>query len=475
MLRLSFAALLFLSAAALCQPLEGPFTVIELSTMATITNPHLTLRNADTADVFYQIADTVFHAAVSLHNGQILAGPEGVLRASGGATVQFCGAVWSGSEWAALVYEVNSINNNTILLRGLNSLRADTVIDWGLNNASQWFASSINISPTISARIGGGFIVGWIDYWTAWRGSWYESGYELQTWDFPAGQAEGSYHFAPCSNFDVLFLRSISADSVLAVCGVESYGVYTQMAVPPEMTDHETGCSADLVDVLLSHRRTALLLSRSVNGQFTPRVMETVNDTCSERLVLNSDPKAATSHPDYGLAWLAGGATELYLTRADTTGAMHLLPGLVAEPQTGYSMGEAALAMTDNGLLAALWVESSPLDSNHVSLRLATVGWDTPLTAHDPRFSLPPSAFSLSCFPNPFNSEVEIRYDVPRTQNVELSVYNLLGQRVASLFDGMKSAGSHSVTWSPHTGSGIYFVTLKSAETVRTSKVVCLR
>ncbi|MFZ5433999.1 MAG: T9SS type A sorting domain-containing protein [Calditrichota bacterium] len=58
---------------------------------------------------------------------------------------------------------------------------------------------------------------------------------------------------------------------------------------------------------------------------------------------------------------------------------------------------------------------------------------------------------------------------------MELSVFNVLGQKVATLFSGPRMAGMHDAVWSPNTAGGIYFVTLKTAATMQTRKVLYLR
>jgi len=122
-----------------------------------------------------------------------------------------------------------------------------------------------------------------------------------------------------------------------------------------------------------------------------------------------------------------------------------------------------------------VWSESEPYTGRGLRLRLATLGWDTPLGAGKPPSVPQPSAFTLSAYPNPFNSTLRIEYALPHAQNIELAVFNLLGQKVTTLVAGAKPSGEHDATWSPQIGTGIYFVTLKTAEAVRTSKVVYLR
>ena len=75
-----------------------------------------------------------------------------------------------------------------------------------------------------------------------------------------------------------------------------------------------------------------------------------------------------------------------------------------------------------------------------------------------------PSEFALAQnFPNPFNPVTLIRYDLPWTSAVQLTVYNMIGQEVGSLVDGLVDAGSHSVHWDASLlGSGVYFYRLRA-------------
>jgi hypothetical protein len=59
-----------------------------------------------------------------------------------------------------------------------------------------------------------------------------------------------------------------------------------------------------------------------------------------------------------------------------------------------------------------------------------------------------PAEFRLEQnYPNPFNPETTIRYTVPGTRRVTITVYNILGRRVITLLDQEQSAGTHQVTW----------------------------
>lgn len=66
-------------------------------------------------------------------------------------------------------------------------------------------------------------------------------------------------------------------------------------------------------------------------------------------------------------------------------------------------------------------------------------------------------------FPNPFSREATLRYSLPSHQRVSLSVYNVAGQRVASLVDGDEDAGEHFVNFAPRgIAAGMYFVVLRT-------------
>ncbi|MGA2622839.1 MAG: YCF48-related protein [Bacteroidota bacterium] len=75
-----------------------------------------------------------------------------------------------------------------------------------------------------------------------------------------------------------------------------------------------------------------------------------------------------------------------------------------------------------------------------------------------------PKEFALEQnFPNPFNPTTTFRYALPEGAKVRLRIYNLLGQEVKTIVDGVQEAGYHSVEWSASAmASGIYFYRLNA-------------
>ena len=88
-----------------------------------------------------------------------------------------------------------------------------------------------------------------------------------------------------------------------------------------------------------------------------------------------------------------------------------------------------------------------------------------------------PAEFALQQnYPNPFNPVTNITYSVPRTSDVELKVYNNLGQEVVTLVDGQKSAGSHTATFNgADLPSGIYFYRLQADDVSITKRLVLVK
>ena len=93
-----------------------------------------------------------------------------------------------------------------------------------------------------------------------------------------------------------------------------------------------------------------------------------------------------------------------------------------------------------------------------------------------------PKTFKLSQnYPNPFNPETIISYQLPEATEVELEIYNLLGERVLTLVDRRQSAGDYSVKWrgtddsGRRVTSGVYIYRLKTRGFVESKRMLLLR
>ena len=79
-------------------------------------------------------------------------------------------------------------------------------------------------------------------------------------------------------------------------------------------------------------------------------------------------------------------------------------------------------------------------------------------------------------YPNPFNPTTKISFWLPEAGAVNLSIYNIAGQNVATLIDGYKEAGEYTVEWNgSHQSSGIYLYRLESSQFTTTKKMMLIK
>ncbi len=88
-----------------------------------------------------------------------------------------------------------------------------------------------------------------------------------------------------------------------------------------------------------------------------------------------------------------------------------------------------------------------------------------------------PEEFSLSQnYPNPFNPNTTIKFKLSAASMTTLKVYNIIGQEVATLVNGVIAAGNHEVDFDASVmSSGVYFYTLRSGSFVETKKMTLMK
>jgi hypothetical protein len=113
-------------------------------------------------------------------------------------------------------------------------------------------------------------------------------------------------------------------------------------------------------------------------------------------------------------------------------------------------------------------------------------------TAVVERPTAPPEGFLLAQnYPNPFwneatsrsagNPSTIIQYEIPQAAQVQLAIYNLLGEKIRTLVDAKESAGLKQVTWDGRDGlgqrvaSGVYLYRLEAGEFTMTRRLVLMK
>jgi hypothetical protein len=79
-------------------------------------------------------------------------------------------------------------------------------------------------------------------------------------------------------------------------------------------------------------------------------------------------------------------------------------------------------------------------------------------------------------YPNPFNPSTTIKFELPQTSHVKLSVSDLLGREVIVLLNEKRNAGIHEVKLEgSNLASGVYFYRLQARDFIQTKKLVILK
>ncbi|MCW9096104.1 MAG: T9SS type A sorting domain-containing protein, partial [Ignavibacteriaceae bacterium] len=90
---------------------------------------------------------------------------------------------------------------------------------------------------------------------------------------------------------------------------------------------------------------------------------------------------------------------------------------------------------------------------------------------------LQPLTYSLEQnYPNPFNPSTKIKYSVPQSSQVQIKIFDVLGNEIETLVNEEKRAGTYEINWNAiNLPSGVYFYQLRAGEFVSTKKMILLK
>ncbi|MCB9357391.1 MAG: T9SS type A sorting domain-containing protein [Calditrichaeota bacterium] len=181
-------------------------------------------------------------------------------------------------------------------------------------------------------------------------------------------------------------------------------------------------------------------------------------------------------NPSYGFAALQATPGNLMLARIDTAGNEVQPVGMLYGTDGPPFIQDADVTITEDGKIVAVWSEFQDWNEGPRDLKIAWTDWTTFLATPDHTTPLVPNTLALSAYPNPFNSTVTIRYDLPQAGSVTLAVYDLQGRKVSTLMNEFAPSGSNELRWSPdQLASGVYFLTLEAPLATTTSKLLYLK
>jgi hypothetical protein len=165
------------------------------------------------------------------------------------------------------------------------------------------------------------------------------------------------------------------------------------------------------------------------------------------------------------LAILSGGY--LYIFKSDRDNSYYLWYMKQGPASFTFNFHD----MNGDGIQDILWT------------RIRNSSWVSDIFVGSPLMSVEPSPEVLPAgpklmqnYPNPFNPTTNIRYGLPRSGFVTLTVFNSIGQQVAQLVNGERQAGYHHVIFhGDGLASGVYFYRLEAGSFVSTKKLLLLK
>lgn len=134
-----------------------------------------------------------------------------------------------------------------------------------------------------------------------------------------------------------------------------------------------------------------------------------------------------------------------------------------------------SLRFNDPGVYAPPFLPDTTFDG------LFTVAHGTDVRDGDEFFGLPTELALFQNYPNPFNPVTTIEYALLRNCDVDLTIYDIMGQKVKTLVQGFQKIGYYSIEWDGisergvRVASGIYFYKIKAGEFTQSKKMMIVK
>lgn len=139
------------------------------------------------------------------------------------------------------------------------------------------------------------------------------------------------------------------------------------------------------------------------------------------------------------------------------------------------------VSVNTNGLASGVYTGELEISHNGLEGRITVPVILDLATPADPTPSMP-SVYALrGNYPNPFNGQTEIAFDLPLAGDVHMTVHNLLGQQVATILNETRSAGYHRVNWTARSdngadlSTGLYFLRMTAGGQDFVGKLILTR
>ena len=322
----------------------------------------------------------------------------------------------------------------------------------------------------------------------------------LQTLSVPASDTRdvSFVPYPPIDSLDILLVRRSTMVQIYGVTGDWHVRLTSQVQTFANIMD------AAVVDsFLVLSTEDHQLHAYRLFGDLSALLWWTVSTPGTLRHLVNTGPRIAHEGWEYPSMFLAFDGAEMYEVYVTVTGfptITHIatLPAPVTASARGprelYTVGERGTGVIDLGYLVPQMVdyggfagdrvafgESSVAVTDGEAVYLYTAPPRVVTEVEEPETTGLPGEFLLQNYPNPFNPETVVEFVLPAAAEVDLSIFNIMGQRVVTLLDRELSQGRHAVRWNgtdsrgTAVASGVYIYKLTTAEVTASRKMLLVR
>ena len=232
-------------------------------------------------------------------------------------------------------------------------------------------------------------------------------------------------------------------------------------------TDYVTGTTAD---IYAQHVNTNGTLLWDVNGKI---ICTAAGDQIKSQLVSDGNSGAYITWEDHRNI-LTGDSSDVYAQRISSDGTINWTAnGFVI---CNYANKQMNPMIVSNGNLGAIVVWQDYRSGNNFDIYMN--GFNTTgIITYVESVTTAPLEYALSQnYPNPFNPVTQINYQLPKSGNVRLSVFNALGQEVDVLINESQSEGNHIINWNASAfPSGVYIYKIESGSFVSNKKMILIK
>ena len=88
---------------------------------------------------------------------------------------------------------------------------------------------------------------------------------------------------------------------------------------------------------------------------------------------------------------------------------------------------------------------------------------------------------NLTPFPNPFNESIKIKFNIPKSDHVQIQVFDIYGKEVKTLLNQKLSKGKYHTVWNGtntqgnYVSSGVYFILMRTEQFMTVQKAVLIK